>query len=128
MSVVFVAGLSFFIGLRIYINKGYVKSVWQESQPVTRERKEFILLVSSPDDNIVTAEKTILIQGTSSPKATIIISTETQDSVLEGSNDGSFSKNVALTGGLNKITVSAFDENGEMKREERVVYYSAEQL
>lgn len=96
--------------------------------PVTQEPVSLILNLSSPDDNVFTASSDLLIQGKTSPRADIILSTEKEDFVVEASSSGSFSTTIKLTEGINSIEVSAFDNLGNNKSEQRTVYYSKEKI
>lgn len=96
--------------------------------PVTQEPVSLTLNLSSPDDNVFTTSSDLLVQGKTSPKAEIILSTEAEDFVLETSSSGSFSTTIRLTEGVNSIEVSAFDDLGNNKDEQRTVYYSKEKI
>lgn len=128
MLALLVLGLIFFIGLRVYINTGYIKSLWEDNQPVTKQRKEFNLVVSNPDDNVLVFDKSLLVTGSSTPKTTVIISTDTDDYAFQTTNNGDFSSSITLSPGLNKITISAFNDTGNSQKQERTVFYSTEQL
>jgi hypothetical protein len=96
--------------------------------PVTSEPVSFSLNLSSPDDNLLVFSSDLLISGQAAPGAAVIISFEGEDLVVEPSKTGEFSLTAKLDEGINQFTVSAFDNNGNSKSENRTVYYSKEKI
>lgn len=123
----------FYLGvLYFFLNEGKifccVNSSLKDYIPVTTTPSSFSLEINSPDDEAAVFEKSIVISGTSSPLATIIIASSSETVGLETSNKGEFSKVFSLNPGLNLITITAFDQNGNKKQDFRTVYYSQEKL
>lgn len=120
------------LGATFYLYFSINASPYEKSNgltiPVTQEPVSLILNLSSPDDNVFTTSSEALVQGKTSPRADIIVSTEKEDFVLEVSSSGSFSATIRLTEGVNSIEVSAFDDLGNNKEEQRTVYYSKEKI
>jgi hypothetical protein len=96
--------------------------------PVTSEPVSVTLNLASPDDNVLIFDDSLLIQGKTSPQATVILSFDKDDSVIEAGNSGDFSATIKLQPGVNQFTVSVFDNFGNSKSENRTVYYSKEKL
>lgn len=96
--------------------------------PVTKEPISFNLEVVEPENNTVVFDDKILVNGTTSPNATIMISTEDSDQGLNANKEGLFSKTIDLNPGLNTIVINTFNDSGENKSEIRSVYYSEEKL
>ncbi len=100
----------------------------QKYIPVTSEPISFNLDIDSPENNSVVFDNETLVNGTTSPHATVVISTEDSDLALSANDKGAFSQTITLTPGLNTLVINTFDENGDNKSERRSVYYSEEKL
>ncbi len=100
----------------------------QNFSPVTQEPVSLTLNLSSPDDNSLVFSEDLLIQGKASPKTVVILSTNTQDYLLEPNKQGDFSITVKLQEGLNLLSVNAFDNLGNNKSENKTIYYSEEKI
>jgi hypothetical protein len=96
--------------------------------PVTKKFSSFDLNLDNPDDNVIVADKSIIVSGNTSPNVTVVISTEVSDIGLETDDKGHFSKVVTLEKGLNILTLKAFDQNGNEKTIYRTVYFTEEKL
>jgi hypothetical protein len=81
-------------------------------------------LVNVENGNIYT-EDTINISGIAKESAKIIISTETEDFIVDPATDGTFNKEINLLKGINKITIIALDKDMQIKdtQDFEVVYY-----
>ncbi len=101
---------------------------WEKNAPVTLDRVSLSLQLDNPDDKSVLFDQSLLVSGKTSPKATIIVDDDGDYSALTADSAGSFSKRITLDDGLNQMTVTAFDDQGNSKTENRTVYYSADQL
>lgn len=96
--------------------------------PITKEPDSLILSISTPSEDKLVFESDLLIQGRSSPQALAILSLNSYEEILELNSDGDFSIIVKLESGLNYLLIGAFDELGNSKVEERIIYYSKEKL
>ena len=96
--------------------------------PVTKAPVSFDLEVSGPEDEILVFDKSVLVSGTTSPNAQVIVTNGSNSKEVDADSQGEFSQLTALTPGLNYIFVSAFDDQGSTKQLERTVYYSEEKL
>lgn len=84
------------------------------------------LAVENPKDESVTSTKTITISGKTEPDATIIISTENTDQVVNAAANGEFTLTTNVGSGTNVIQITAIFANGEEKKVTRTVTYSTE--
>lgn len=96
--------------------------------PLTSEPVSFNLNLTTPEDNSLIFEEDLLIQGTTSPGATIIVSFISDDLSTEANSSGNFSLTATLDEGVNEFTVTSFDTDGNSKSEVRTVYYSEERI
>lgn len=111
------------------VNIQYVKSnKYSLRGPVTTAPILLTLEVTTPDDNLLVFDSSYLITGKTSPRTMVLISSETEDKVVSAKTDGAFSINFPLVEGPNKITITAFDQKGEERSLERLVYFSKEKI
>lgn len=81
-------------------------STSDKEQP-SPETPSFFLNIESPNDEAVFDKKIVQLQGKTANDATVIISGEDRDLVVEPALDGSFSANITLLDGVNEIQVTA---------------------
>ncbi len=118
------AGLMYFFLQRPMLNVSDI----QNYIPVTTEPISFNLEISGPENNSVVFDSEVLVNGKTSPNATVFISTENSDQAMTANDKGDFSQTVMLKPGLNTILVNVFEQNGDNKNEQRVIFYSEEKL
>lgn len=126
-----IIGLLLIFGLYYYVHNGQIFPVNNSLLnylPATKKPTSLVLELKSPDDNLLTFNGAITISGSTLPNTNLIISTNNQDFNLESDNKGQFSKIIDLDLGLNEIMVNAFDKEGNIKSEERIIFYSEEKL
>ena len=87
---------------------------------------ENFLTVENPKDEEVFDKKTITISGKTTPKSTIIVSTEDNDQVVSPSETGEFTLTQSIGDGTNVIQITAVFLNGEEKKITRTITYSTE--
>ncbi len=127
--LILIVGLIFLGGLYYILNIRYQASSKPFSAgPVTNLPKTLSLNLDHPDDNSLVYQSTTLISGTTIPNEDVLIYTDSQNMVIKSKKDGSFSSTLDLSIGENKVTVMVFDNTGKSKKEERMIYYSKEQL
>lgn len=95
--------------------------------PVTSEPVSLTLALTNPDDNILVFSSDLLIQGTTSPNSTVLISSD-DDQIIQADSKGNFSSSIKVSEGVNQLEVTAFDNQGNSKSEVRTVYYSTEKI
>ncbi len=96
--------------------------------PVTSEPVSLDINLSSPDDNTIVFDKNLLVSGTTSANAYVVLSFNDHDEMLTPEADGNFSATIELQKGLNQLKITALDSLGNSKSENRTVYYSTQQL
>lgn len=128
--VILISGLTFIGGLYYILNYQYQKPTTSrlEDGPVTSAPVSLILNLNSPDDSLLTSDPDILVSGKSSPNAVVILNLNEDYSSLEANERGDFSATLKLIGGVNKLTLTAFDNLGNSKTENRTLYYSTEKI
>lgn len=105
-----------------------VSSPLLSSNPVSSEPVSLTLNLSHPEDNNLVFDEDLLIEGKSSKDTLVLISLEDRDQIIETDTEGNFSQTVKLIEGVNHLSVSAFDQLGNLKSEERTIYYSKEKI
>ncbi len=127
--VILIIGLIFLGGLYYILNIQYQspKSLFLNG-PVTTTPKSLRLDLDQPDQDTLSYSQSIIVSGKTSPGNTVLIYTETFDTVIKAKPDGSFSTMLSLNEGVNRLTATVFDETGDFRSAERAVYYSKEKL
>lgn len=128
MVSILVVGLAAIFFFYYLLYKTGPQASWQVGSPVTTKPISFNLEITSPDDNLLTFEKSVVTSGKTSPHSPVIISTDTADFSQETDNAGEFSKVINLDKGLNHLTITAFDQLGNLKKATRTVFYSEEKI
>jgi hypothetical protein len=98
------------------------------NEPVTSAPVSITLEVSSPDEDTLSFEPSVLISGKTVANSPVLISSKSSDLVVTSKSDGSFSTLMDLSEGTNNIQITTFDKNGEKKDINRAVYYSKEKI
>lgn len=106
--------------------KNKTLSVKSQITPTPTPNNENFLNVEGPKDESVVNNKTITISGKTSPKATIIVSTENSDQVVVPATNGDFTLSDTIGNGTNMIQITAVFPSGEEKKVIRTVTYSTE--
>lgn len=127
MLVILLIGFAFLGLMYLFLNPSTASTPLSLQKPVTTEPVSLTLNLSSPDNNLLVFDPDILVQGQTSEGATVILDTDNADFVPDLSG-GNFSATVKLQPGLNQLTVTSFDDTGNSKSENRVVYYSTEKI
>lgn len=127
--LILIFGLIFLGGLYYILNIQYQKGDNPFlNGPVTTIPKTLKLTLDNPPDESLSFQSQVVVSGQTSPQKEVLIFTNTQDMVVLSKKDGSFSTNLNLDEGVNRLVVAVFDNNGEPKSEERTIYYSKEKL
>lgn len=127
--IVLLIGLIIAGGIHYILNVQYRQSTRPfQSGPVTTTPKSLLLNLDQPEDNSLSFQSSILISGKTAPLKEILISKDSRDQVIESKADGSFSGEIELIEGANRITVVVFDANGDSRSAERTVYFSKERI
>lgn len=94
--------------------------------PSTPEKEAKNLVITSPENNIVVNQDTIRVEGTTDPKATVVIISNLNEVIMSAGKDGTFAYDVKLEGGANEIKVVSYDKNGKKSEKILTVVYSTE--
>jgi hypothetical protein len=100
---------------------------WSGSR-VTEQPLSFNLDITNPDDQSLLFNSRLLVSGQTAPNAVVIINREENITEIDADKNGNFSENVTLDNGLNHITITAFNDQGNQKSVSRLVYYSQDQI
>lgn len=110
LAGLFVAGIAFYIYQTTQtISPSSIKTITlQKPTPSV----DVPLAITSPTDESVTNSRTISVNGKTSPQATIIVTTDGTDTVVNPSSDGNFSLNITVDSGEDRILVTAIMPDG----------------
>lgn len=127
--LILIFSLAFLAGVYYLLNIQYQKprNLFLNG-PVTTLPKTLRLDLDQPDDDSLTFQSSTIVSGRTTPGLNILISTDTNDVVIQSKPDGSFSTVLNLDEGVNRITVAAFDSTGDSRFVKRTVYYSEEKI
>ncbi|HSA83725.1 MAG TPA: hypothetical protein VLF20_02455 [Patescibacteria group bacterium] len=87
-----------------------------------------LLTIDSPKEEEVTNKKTITVSGNTRNDATVMVSTEDVDEIIEPADNGNFSVNVSIPSGTTIIYITAIFPNGEEQTVTKTVTYSTEEF
>lgn len=121
-----VAGVAFYIyqGTKtIPVSKTTVSVATPTPTPIGAS---VYLNVNAPANESVTDNKTVTVSGKTTPDATIVIMTNSDQKVVQPSGQGDFSTTVVIANGANLIRVTAFGSDGQSETIERTITYSTE--
>lgn len=93
--------------------------------PDQNNSKKLFIEIDTPD-NSVTDKPTLMLSGNTLPATYIAITTESTDYLIVPNEVGSFSQEVKLINGANRLTVTVFNKDGEkVEKSLSVVYTTA---
>ena len=87
---------------------------------------ELGLTIAKPSQDDVVTESPITISGITMPNSWVVLSTEDEDYIIQSDNKGLFESKIELVGGINQVTTTVFDENGNSINKTLRVIYSSE--
>ncbi len=130
MTIIMIAGLVYaaYLYIQLYGLPIATDFKLKDYRPVTQTPTNLTLELNNPDDQTLSFDKNIIVSGKTASHATVLISTDNNDQVIEASNTGDFSQVVPLSSGLNQLLIMAFNLGGDQKQITRTVYYSEEKL
>ncbi len=88
----------------------------------------FSLSILSPEDEALIDTNRAEIKGSSVAAAIIVIVAEKEEKIIEADENGSFATEVSLVRGINEITVTAFNQEGEKTSQTLNVVYSTAEI
>lgn len=71
------------------------------------------LTILKPEENELLSQDSVIIEGITEPNAKLVISTEDKDYLVNADQEGGFSQEIKLIGGINEILITAFIQKGE---------------
>ena len=93
--------------------------------PSNKTPQEFDLAIVKPENDDVVTESPVIASGVTGAGSWVVISAENEDYITRANEEGSFSYEVNLVGGVNYLTFVTFDENGQsLEKNVRVVFSS----
>lgn len=96
-------------------------------EPTPTPVSQLPLIVTTPKDNSIIDKEKIEVTGKTAPQAIVVILYQEGEKILEADEKGNFNTEITLTGGANKIEISAHDQEGnEIIQILTVVYSTAE--
>jgi hypothetical protein len=84
------------------------------------------LAISSIESGDVFTENPVILKGLTHPNVNLVISTENDDFLLNSDATGQFEKEIALTGGINNILITAYDNKGFSSSTSLKIVFSSE--
>ena len=87
---------------------------------------EFGITLAKPENFDVITQSPVTLSGITKASVWVVISAEDEDYIIKSDESGSFEQEVELTGGLNQIIITVFDEDGKSIQEKLTVVFSTE--
>ena len=84
------------------------------------------LAIAEPSQDDVIIESPLIISGITIANSWVVITTADDDYIIQSDNTGLFETEIDLTGGINQITTTVFDEDGNSINETLRIVYSTE--
>lgn len=132
---IFLAGLvGFLIGILFSVTVWATNRVIQTKLQLNQETSlignifgtNLSLDLKTPAENTTVSQSSVTISGSTSTKATVLITGGASDIAVD--SDGSFSTTYQLVEGANELLISAIDANGREASTERSIFYTTESL
>jgi hypothetical protein len=102
--------------------------VTQAPVPTASPANKISLNISAPADETLTNATTITLTGKTVPNASVAVLFESGETILTASNTGDFTFDLPLEGGFNRISVKAFDQNGDSSTQNLTVTYTTQKI
>lgn len=93
---------------------------------VKSQTGEFGLTIAKPEQNQVITESPVSVSGITKTGAWVTISGEEEDYIVQADEKGEFIEEVELTGGVNQLVLTAFNDQGEEISQNLTLVYSTE--
>jgi len=123
-----VAGVAFFIYQSTKtISPTQVKSI-TITQPTPTPVPSTLLTIDQPINESVVNTKGITLSGKTTPDATLILTTDTDDQVVTPAANGNYAITTTLNNGANQITITAIAPDGQETKKIITVTYSTEEF
>ncbi len=125
---ILILALAFFGGLYYILYPERFATSVAEYVPITKEPVSLFLEISSPEDDVLVTDGSLVISGKTGPDASVIISSQATDAALQANSNGEFSKVFTLSPGANIIEINVYDTEGNSKSITKSVFYSEEEI
>lgn len=102
------------------------KSTPTPASNVAAQPAKHTVTIDSPLDGAIEDKESILVSGTTSKHATVIIQGTSDDSGTAVNGDGKYAGKITLVEGKNDITVTSISEQKEPAVEQITVFYTPE--
>ena len=107
--------------------KSSIETTSQEgSKEDNKPKTPTSLVVTSPENSAILSSDKVKVEGSSTPEATIVLSSENYETITETNKDGEFKTEIELAGGVNQVKVASYDLNGNKQETSLTVIYSTE--
>ncbi len=93
-----------------------------------QENSSLYVRVSEPNDESLTAKRTLVVKGTTNPDNLIIISTNLEDVEAKPTSEGTFSVSIDIDAGANEVITRAIAPSGDSAQDIKTVTYSTEEF
>jgi hypothetical protein len=127
--MILLLGLLFCAGIYVFLHVDiFQKTASSQYLPVSKEPSSFSLDVHSPENDILSFEKDIVVSGKTAPRAVVIITLNNQTVGFEASDKGDFTRVIPLEKGPNILAINSFDSQGNSKQITKHLYFTEEKL
>lgn len=122
----FVAGIAFYIYQTTKtISPSSIKTITLQ-KPTPANDSPVALSIDSPLNEAVTTSRTITVSGKTDPQATIVVTTDTTDTIVNPSAAGAFSLTITAAVGENRIFITAIAPDGQETQKQLTVNVTTE--
>jgi len=90
--------------------------------------KEHALAIDSPIADAIETDAQILVSGSTTPKAIVVIGGESDETVVVADADGKYAGKITLLEGKNTIQTASYTSEGKSATANVSVYYTEESL
>ncbi len=109
----FVAGIAFYIYQTTRtISPGSIQTI-TINKPTPTPGPQIPLSIDTPIDESVVSSQIVAMSGKTDPTATLIVTTDTTDTVVTPASTGAFSLTLTLSSGENRIILTSVLPNGQ---------------
>jgi hypothetical protein len=84
------------------------------------------LVIDSPLPNAIEESASVLVSGTTSDGALVVLSTTTDDSVVTATADGKFAGKITVSEGKNTVSVTSFSKDKKQITKSVTIFYTPE--
>lgn len=115
--------LIFFAGLYYILYPERFQPADPNYNPVTKEPVSLFLEITSPEDDILVSDGSLVVSGKTGPNSAVVISNNLEDVGLQSDKNGEFSRVFSLSPGANTLDISVYDTEGNSKSVTKQIYF-----